>query len=249
MKKQTKLALESRYERWPWLETFAFLSPMFAHMLVPQFTGYFFDANDPAAESLAMGVTVAVQIVVAVVLYFCFFSTWLSHFKLKISWLSIVVGIVGFGLWVLICNLKIEAGFLSMIGFPNVLSERTAFNPFDQIPDAGWRNLFLVMRFTTLALIVPIAEELMLRGWLVRWIQDVSWQDVRFSNLGWAALAAPTVCSILTHPEIVAAIVWFSLVTWLMVRTKNLWDCVVAHMVTNLLLGIYVVQTGHWELW
>ena len=29
---------------------------------------------------------------------------------------------------------------------------------------------------------------------------------------------------------------------------KNLWDCVIAHATTNLLLGIYVVTTDNWRL-
>ena len=41
--------------------------------------------------------------------------------------------------------------------------------------------------------------------------------------------------------EFLAAAVWFGMVTWLMVRTRNIWDCVAAHAVTNVLLGIYVV--------
>jgi len=53
----------------------------------------------------------------------------------------------------------------------------------------------------------------------------------------------------LTHPaEMFAAVAWFLLVTWLMVKTRNIWDCVAAHAVTNLLLGIYVVSTGTWHL-
>jgi hypothetical protein len=47
---------------------------------------------------------------------------------------------------------------------------------------------------------------------------------------------------------LLAALVWFSLVTLLMVRTRSMWDCVVAHAVTNLLLGIYVVYSGSWAL-
>jgi hypothetical protein len=46
-----------------------------------------------------------------------------------------------------------------------------------------------------------------------------------------------------------AAVVWFSLVTWLMIRTGNIWDCVAAHAVTNLLLGIYVLVSHDWHLW
>ena len=30
-------------------------------------------------------------------------------------------------------------------------------------------------------------------------------------------------------------------------HTRNIWDCVVAHAVTNLLLGVYVVATGEWQ--
>jgi hypothetical protein len=52
----------------------------------------------------------------------------------------------------------------------------------------------------------------------------------------------------LLHPaEALAAAVWFSLVTWLMVKTRNIWDCVAAHAVTNLLLGFYVLYTGEWR--
>jgi hypothetical protein len=51
------------------------------------------------------------------------------------------------------------------------------------------------------------------------------------------------------HPqEALAAAVWFSAITWLMLRTRNIWDCVAAHAVTNLLLGLYVVVTGNWWL-
>jgi len=51
-----------------------------------------------------------------------------------------------------------------------------------------------------------------------------------------------TAVAVSLHPaELLAELCWFSLVTWLMVRTRNIWDCVVAHGVTNLLLGLYVV--------
>ena len=49
--------------------------------------------------------------------------------------------------------------------------------------------------------------------------------------------------------EALAAIAWFSLVTWLVNRTGKFWDAVVAHAVTNLLLGIYVCTYSQWQLW
>jgi hypothetical protein len=38
-------------------------------------------------------------------------------------------------------------------------------------------------------------------------------------------------------------------VTLLVARTKNIWDAVLAHATTNLLLGIWVLGTRQWWLW
>ena len=62
-------------------------------------------------------------------------------------------------------------------------------------------------------------------------------------------LIAGTAVPMLMHPgELFAAAVWFSLITWLMLRTRCIWDCVVAHMVSNLLMGLWVVWSGDWWL-
>lgn len=249
MTKPKTSRISGLFERWPGLVTAAFVAPLVAHMLVPQVTGMFFDSSDPAIEATAYATSVGAQIVVAVVLFGFFFRTWLDHFRFKVSWLAVVVGVVGYVLWVLICGLHPERQFLSLFGWQELWPSRTAFDPFSEISNGFHRSLFLASRFTTLALIVPVAEELFLRGFLVRWVEDVDLKSVRLDKLGWPAIMAPTVCAVLTHPEIIAAIVWFSLVTWLMIHTKSFWNCVVAHMVTNLLLGIHVVVTGAWELW
>ena len=63
-----------------------------------------------------------------------------------------------------------------------------------------------------------------------------------------AAIAVGTLLPVAMHPaEILAAAVWFSAVTWLMYKTRNIWDCVAAHAVTNLLLGVWVVFSGEWH--
>jgi len=33
-----------------------------------------------------------------------------------------------------------------------------------------------------------------------------------------------------------------------MTRTRSIWDCVLAHAVTNLLMGLYVIASGAWWL-
>ena len=109
---------------------------------------------------------------------------------------------------------------------------------------------FLVFRFALLALVVPFAEEAFLRGWLVRFVEDPEWQNVRLSQIGWRGLVTATVYGILTHPsEALAAACWFTLISVLMRRTGKFWNCVLAHAVTNLLLGVYVMIWHQWQLW
>jgi CAAX prenyl protease-like protein len=94
-----------------------------------------------------------------------------------------------------------------------------------------------------------VIEEFFLRGFLMRFVVKPEWWTVPFGQVTRTAAIVGTVYGIITHPaELLAAAAWFSLVTWLMVKTRNIWDCVMAHAVTNLLLGVYVVISGHWRL-
>ena len=45
------------------------------------------------------------------------------------------------------------------------------------------------------------------------------------------------------------AIVWGLMVAGLLVYTKSLGACMVAHATTNLLLGLYVLRYHAWSLW
>ena len=97
---------------------------------------------------------------------------------------------------------------------------------------------------------MPVIEEFFLRGFLMRFVMAGDWPGVPFGTLTPLAIAVGTIVPMLMHPgELLAAAVWFTLVTWLMFKTKNIWDCVIAHATTNLLLGVYVVASGDWFLW
>lgn len=181
-------------------------------------------------------------------------------FPFHVSGLAVLVGAVGVVLWVLIAWLHLEPKILGPLGLAKVehlaLGERPAFNPFQQL--AGQPGLmygFLAIRLLGLAIVVPVIEEFFLRGWLMRWVMHPDWWKIPFGTVSGLAVIAGTGVPMLSHPEVFAAAVWFSLVTWLMIRTKNIWDCVAAHVVTNLLLGLFVISshwwsaTGWWWLW
>jgi hypothetical protein len=130
------------------------------------------------------------------------------------------------------------------------LGERAAFNPFAAWPDQpGLAWGYLAVRFLGLAGVVPVVEEFFLRGFVMRWVQDPNWEGVPFPATSPKALAAGTLVPMLMHPgELLAAAVWFSGVSWLMLRRRTIWDCVAAHAVTNLLLGVWVLVSGDWFL-
>jgi uncharacterized protein len=175
------------------------------------------------------------------------------QFPWRVSPWGVLVGVVGVILWVSLCNLRLEQRLAESFGWGwlQKLGARPAYNPLEQLADCPWCAWgFLAVRFTGLALVVPLVEEFFLRGFLMRFVMAADWWKVPFGRVNAAAVAASVVVPVLSHPaEVLAAAVWFGMVTWLMVKTRNIWDCVAAHAVTNLLLGIYVLTTGHWALW
>lgn len=185
------------------------------------------------------------------------FVYWSLHLpRFRISPLAITVGVVGVVLWVGIDAIGIKTALVDLFGEESWavsilgLGARDALNPIDQY-GAGTATFwwFMVARFVGLALCVPIVEELMLRGWMVRVVDNPAFWQIPFGEVTFKAAAAGVAFATLYHPEKLAAIVWFSLTMWLMLKTKNFWDCVAAHAVTNFLLGVWVVWRGAWELW
>lgn len=235
----------------------AFVAPFVIFMLVgvmsyPSFELTVDQSNETlvdAAKTRQYCITlVALVILISGILVY-FRKQYFAQFPWRFSPLSIVVGVVGVVLWVWICAFGVETAFFEYFGWSKSVA-RPSFNPYEQISDPGARYAFLFFRFALLAVIVPIVEELFLRGWLIRYIDNPNWWTVAIPSLSFGAIATATAYGVLAHPgEAIAALVWFSLVSWLMVKTGNIWDCVIAHGVTNLLLGLYVIWKGAWHLW
>jgi CAAX prenyl protease-like protein len=166
---------------------------------------------------------------------------------LRISALSVVVGVVGIAIWVGLSILDRQ-----YIGLGEKLSSgRTAFNPFEVLKDdPRWMWQFLAIRFFGLVVVVPIVEEFFIRGFLIRYVDAPDWDELPLGQAKPAGWLSPTVYGVVAHPmDPLSALAWFSLVSWLYKKTGSIWDCVVAHAVTNLLLGLYVVKYGQWYLW
>jgi CAAX prenyl protease-like protein len=176
------------------------------------------------------------------------------QFPWKVSGLSVVVGIVGAVLWVVISKGQqlIDTEFLKdkYLRSLTKLGARSGFNPLRELRDnPALAYSFLAIRFFGLVIVVPIIEEFFLRGFLMRYVIHIDWWTVPFATMTPLAIAVGIGVPMLMHPqELIAAFVWFSMITWLMFHTKSIWDCIVAHSVTNLLMGIWVLYSGDWWL-
>jgi uncharacterized protein len=159
---------------------------------------------------------------------------------------SILVGIAVFVVW--IAPDLIAPGWHHSFLFDNPVMGHPAGNT----PPASKSDpIFLLFRISLTVIAVPILEELFWRGWLMRWIVDP--KDFERVPLGTFAPAAFWLTAILFASEhgsfwdvgLAAGIVY----NWWMIRTRNLWDCILAHAVTNGFLAAWVIGAGQWQYW
>ena len=173
---------------------------------------------------------------------------------LRVSPLAVLVGAAGIIVWIGLCELHLEQKWLAPLGLKWLvgMGERVGFDPFRAFAhQPAWQLWgFVAVRLFGLVAVVALIEEFFLRGFLMRFVMDVDWWQIPVGRVNGAALAACVVYAVLSHPaELFAAAAWFLLITLLAVKTKNIWDCVLAHAVTNLLLGVYVLVLGQWQYW
>ncbi len=149
---------------------------------------------------------------------------------------AVVVGIAVFAIWV-----QLDAPWMQ-------LGEASAsFVPLDANGQPIWA--LIALRIAGAALVVPLMEELFWRSFLMRWIEHPGFERVDPQRVGLKAIALSTFVFTLAHTLWLAAIIAGLAYAWLYRKTGKLWVAVIAHAVTNAMLGIWVVWTGRWEFW
>jgi CAAX prenyl protease-like protein len=161
-------------------------------------------------------------------------QTWLT---LREALFAVAVGVAVFVLWI-----NLDAPWMNL--------STASTEPFVPRTAAGGLDWALIaVRIAGAALVVPVMEELFWRSFLMRWVQNPIFESVSPAQVGLRAVVLSTFVFVLAHTLWLAAIVAGLAYAWLYIRTGKLWAAVLAHAVTNGVLGVWVVMTGNWQFW
>lgn len=119
----------------------------------------------------------------------------------------------------------------------------TAFDP----ARCGW-TLTLTRLVGSSFVIAPV-EEFFWRGFLYRLLFSRAFLDVPLRTFSLWRFALLAVLFGLEHDRWLTGLVAGAAYTTLVVASGELWPALFAHVATNLLLALYVLQTGSYQFW
>ena len=154
---------------------------------------------------------------------------------LKDAGLAVVVGVAVFAAWI-----HLELPWLARSG-------ADGFNPSQ--PDGSLSLALIVLRIAGAVIVIPVMEELFWRSFVLRWFDRSDFMQLAPRAVSWRALVYCAIPFGLEHKLWFAGILAGLAYGWLYRHSGKLWLPILAHATTNLLLGLWVVNTGNWRFW
>jgi exosortase E/protease (VPEID-CTERM system) len=151
------------------------------------------------------------------------------------SWRGPAVGALVFLLWILAAHFLLPE---------RAMPEKLAAAP------VALRGFWILSRILGSILIVPIAEELAYRGYLMRRLSTAEFESLPFQSVRWGALMVSAIVFGFAHgvlwlPGIVAGVA-FGLIV---IRRGRIGEAAAAHVTANALIAAAVLVGGQWQLW
>jgi CAAX prenyl protease-like protein len=157
---------------------------------------------------------------------------------------TVAIGIAVFVLW--IAPDLLFKGYRHFWLFENALTGKAETS----LSSTALNWPMLALRMIRAVVIVPIVEELFWRAWMMRWLIDNDFEKVPLGKYSAQSFWVVAVLFASEHGSywdvgLAAGIIY----NWWIVRTRSLGDLILAHAVTNGILGAYVIAFGKWEYW
>lgn len=210
-----------------WNPTAAYLSPLLALVAVHMATGLFTDG---------LPLLYPLGIVAGFAMLWWHRDTYPWLLRPSWSWEACAIGFAAFGLWIV---LEPAHDVAALEDWRSGLAALP-------LPVAA---LWLAFRALGSVIVVPLAEELAFRGYLLRRLLSPDFTSVPFAKFSWLSLMGSSVAYGLLHERWLAGILAGLLFAFAQYRRGRLTDAVVAHAVTNLLLAVHAIGWQQWTLW
>ena len=125
--------------------------------------------------------------------------------------------------------------------------QASGYNPF--LAGEVMGGVLATVRLLGAGLLVPVMEELFWRSFLLRYLISPRFEAVPLGTFTILSFVATVVLFGLEHHLWLAGMMAGAAYTLLLYTTKRLWPCIIAHAVTNLVLGFHVLLTHEWTWW
>lgn len=150
--------------------------------------------------------------------------------------LSVLLGCAVFVLWI-----NLDSGWVTLG------ATHAGFVP--TTPSGGLDWPLVAVRILGAAVVVPLMEELFWRSFVQRWLDRQDFLLLQPTAVSLRSLLMASLAFGFEHGQWLAGIAAGLAYGFLYRRSGNLWSPIVAHGLTNLLLGVWVVSTRQWHFW
>ncbi|MBZ5608718.1 MAG: exosortase E/protease, VPEID-CTERM system [Acidobacteriia bacterium] len=166
-----------------------------------------------------------------------FFRSTYSSLNWKFGWYAVLTGIAVLAMW------------LGLDRFSGVHADNGIGAGLAALPGAA-RIAWLVLRTAAAVITVPIAEELVFRGFLIRRLISSDFESLDPRRYTYVSVLISSVAFGVLHGDRwLAGTLAGLLYAIAYLRRGRIGDAVIAHATTNALLAAWVLIGGRWYLW
>lgn len=183
---------------------------------------------------------IAKTIIVGTLLWFWrhkYAADWSSGLSLRDFCLAFGCGLLVLVIWI------VPEEYLFQVG------QSAGFDPYALGGSQAAAIGLIGIRLIGSSVVVPVMEELFWRSFIMRYLINPDFRSVPLGTFTWFSFIGVAVLFGLEHHRVLVGIIAGLLYGLLLLQQKNLKGVILAHAVTNLGLGIYVVVTGNWMFW
>jgi CAAX prenyl protease-like protein len=155
------------------------------------------------------------------------FGTWI--------WGPLAVGVLVFLIWLSLVPGSTREGTI-LAHHLNELPNRLAL-------------IWICFRVVGSVIIVPFAEELAFRGYLIRKLVSANFEQVRPGQFSWLSFIVSSLLFGLLHQNFAAGFLAGVAFALALYRRGLVGDSILAHMTSNFLIAVAVLVAGLWGLW